>query len=91
MHKASKLVGAAVLTDEDLKSNARLEVKLVAAGAIAGRLVDDDGLPVGGGTLHVWMSDSDRPPSLGFGMCLRRGGHHRRPGSLPGRGIRAGR
>ena len=62
-HKARKLVGAAVLKDEDLKSNAPLEVKLVPAGAITGRLLDDDGLPWAGATLSVWMSDPDRPPS----------------------------
>ena len=60
-HKARKLVGAAVLKDEDLKSTAPLEVKLVPAGAITGRLLDDDGLPWAGATLHVWMSDPDRP------------------------------
>ena len=64
-HRARKLVGAAVLKDEDLKSNAPLEVKLFPAGAIAGRLLDDDGLPWAGATLHVWMSDPDRPPSIG--------------------------
>jgi hypothetical protein len=64
-HRARKLVGAAVLKDEDLKSNAPLEVKLFPAGAIAGRLLDDDGLPWAGATLKVWMSDPDRPPSIG--------------------------
>ncbi len=60
-HKARKLVGAAVLKDEDLKSTTPLEVKLVPAGAITGRLVDDDGLPWAGATLEVWMFDPDRP------------------------------
>ena len=69
-HKARKLVGAAVLKDEDLKSTAPLEVKLVPAGAITGRLLDDDGLPWAGATLRVWMSDPDRPPSLGFGCAF---------------------
>jgi RNA polymerase sigma factor (sigma-70 family) len=69
-HGARKLVGAAVLKDEDLKSNAPLEVKLFPAGAITGRLVDDDGLPWAGATLDVWMSDPDRPPSLGFGCAF---------------------
>ena len=71
-HKARKLVGAAVLKDEDLKSTAPLEVKLVPAGAITGRLLDDDGLPWAGATLSVWMSDPDRPQD-GLRMCLRRG------------------
>ena len=69
-HKARKLVGAAVLKDEDLKSTAPLEVKLVPAGAITGRLLDEDGLPWAGATLSVWMSDPDRPPSLGFGCAF---------------------
>ena len=69
-HNARKLVGAAVLKDEDLKSTAPLEVKLVPAGAITGRLLDQDGLPWAGATLHVWMSDPDRPPSLGFGCAF---------------------
>ncbi len=66
-HKARKLVGAAVLKDEDLKSTAPLEIKLVPAGAIAGRFLDDDGLPWAGATLNVWMSDPDQPARLGFG------------------------
>ena len=70
MHKARKLVGAAVLKDDDLKSTTPLEVKLFPAGAITGRLVDDDGLPWAGATLRVWMSDPDRPPSLGFGCAF---------------------
>ncbi|HZW33872.1 MAG TPA: sigma-70 family RNA polymerase sigma factor [Isosphaeraceae bacterium] len=64
-HEARKLVGAAVLKDEDLKSTAPLEVKLVPAGAITGRLLDDDGLPWAGATLRVWMVDPGRPPSVG--------------------------
>jgi hypothetical protein len=60
-HRARKLVGAAVLKDEDLKSNAPLEVNLFPAGAITGRLLDDDGLPWAGATLAVWMFDRDRP------------------------------
>jgi hypothetical protein len=64
-HEARKLVGAAVLKDDELKSTAPLEVKLVPAGAITGRLLDDDGLPWAGATLRVWMVDPDRPPSVG--------------------------
>jgi hypothetical protein len=66
-HKARKLVGAAVLKDEDLKSTAPLEVKLVPAGAITGRLLDEDGLPWAGARLNVWMSDPDQPTRVGFG------------------------
>ncbi len=67
-HKSRKLVGAAVLKDEDLKTTAPLEVKLVPAGAIKGRLIDDDGLPWSGATLRVDMFDPDRPP--GFACIL---------------------
>ena len=66
-HKARNLVGAAVLKDEDLKSTATLEVKLVPAGAITGRLVDDDGLPWAGVALKVWTSDPDQPTRSGHG------------------------
>ncbi len=66
-HKARKLVGAAVLKDEDLKSTAPLEVKLVPAGAITGRLLDDDGLPWAGVPMKVWMSDPDQPTRKWFG------------------------
>jgi len=69
-HKARKLVGVAVLTDEDLRSNAPLEVKLVPAGAITGRLLDDDGLPWAGVRLNVWMSDPDQPTRSGFGCAF---------------------
>jgi hypothetical protein len=69
-HKARKLVGAAVLKDEDLRLSAPLEVKLLPEGVITGRLLDDDGLPWAGATLRVWMSDPDRPPSLGFGCAF---------------------
>ncbi len=90
-HKARKLVGAAVLKDEDLKSTAPLEVKLVPAGAITGRLLDDDGLPWAG--VHDECLDVRPGPAhtVRLRMCLRRGGHHRRPGSLPDRSVRAGR
>ncbi len=69
-HKARKLVGAAVLKVEDLKSTAPLEVKLVPVGAITGRLLDDDGLPWAGVPLRVWMSDPDQPARSGFGCAF---------------------
>jgi RNA polymerase sigma factor (sigma-70 family) len=68
-HQARKLVGAAVLKDQDMKSTTLLEVKLVPMGAITGRLLDDDGLPWAGATLDVWMSDPDRPPGA-FGCSF---------------------
>jgi RNA polymerase sigma factor (sigma-70 family) len=63
-HKTRKLVGAAVLTGEDLKATTPLEVKLVPAGTIRGRLLDDDGIPWAGATLRVDMFDPDRPPGF---------------------------
>jgi hypothetical protein len=69
-HKARKLVGAAVLQDEALKSHAPLEVTLVPAGAITGRLLDDDGLPWAGVAMKVWMSDPDQPTRSGFGCAF---------------------
>jgi hypothetical protein len=60
-HKARKLVGAALLKDDDLKSTAPLEIKLVPAGSIKGRLLDDDGLPWSGATLDVELFDPDWP------------------------------
>jgi RNA polymerase sigma factor (sigma-70 family) len=64
-HKARKLVGAALLKDQELKSTTPLEVKLVPMGAITGRLVDDDGLPWAEATLRVWMFDPERPSGFG--------------------------
>ncbi len=55
-----KIVGAAVLKDQDLKSTTPLEVKLVPSGAITGRLLDDDGLPWAGAKIHVSMLNLDR-------------------------------
>jgi hypothetical protein len=61
-HRARKLVGAAVLEDEEMKSTTALEVKLVPKGAITGPLLDDDGLPSAGAALDVTMFDLDRSP-----------------------------
>src|SRR5262249_6129077 len=63
-HKARKLVGAALLKVDDLKSTAPLEIALVPAGTIKGRLLDDDGLPLSGATLNVGLFDPDRPQGL---------------------------
>jgi RNA polymerase sigma factor (sigma-70 family) len=60
-HALRKLVGAVILKDEELKSTAPLEIKLVPAGTVTGRLVDDDGHPWAGATLRVEMFDPDRP------------------------------
>ncbi|MHC5542061.1 hypothetical protein ACYOEI_27895, partial [Singulisphaera rosea] len=64
-HKARKLVGAAVLKDDNLKSGIPLVVKLVPTGVIAGRLVDEDGLPRAGAMLRVWMNDPGGSPGHG--------------------------
>jgi RNA polymerase sigma factor (sigma-70 family) len=52
-HKDRRLVGWAVITDEELKSDATMVVHLQRAGSIKGRLVDEDGLPMAGATLYV--------------------------------------
>jgi RNA polymerase sigma factor (sigma-70 family) len=52
-HKERRLVGAVTLKDEDLKSEATLEVRLGPPGCVKGRLVDEDGLPLAGATLSV--------------------------------------
>ena len=48
-----RLVGAVTLKDEDLKSEAPLEVRLGPPCSVKGRLVDEDGLPLAGATLSV--------------------------------------
>ena len=52
-HKGRRLVGAVTLKDEDLKSEAPLEVRLGPPCSVKGRLVDEDGLPLAGATLSV--------------------------------------
>ena len=56
-HKERRLVGAVILKDEDLKSEATLEVRLGPPGSVKGRLVDEDGLPLAGATLSVTSYD----------------------------------
>ncbi len=60
-HQARKFGGALLLKDEDLKSTALLEVKLVPMGAVTGRLVDADGLPWARARLHVAINYPDHP------------------------------
>jgi hypothetical protein len=60
-HEARKIGGVLVLKDEELKSTAPLEVKLVPTGTITGRLVDNDGLPWAGVELHVAINYPDHP------------------------------
>jgi protocatechuate 3,4-dioxygenase beta subunit len=52
-HKERRLVGAVIIKDEDLKSEAPLEIRLGPPGSVKGRLVDEDGLPLAGATLSV--------------------------------------
>jgi hypothetical protein len=63
-HKDRKLVGSVVLNDEEMKSTTPLEVKLVPAGAITGRIVDEDGQPLVGSRLHVTMYALNRRTNL---------------------------
>src|SRR5262249_31701721 len=58
-HKGRRLVGSVIIKDEDLKTDAPLKVLLGPAGAIKGRLVDEDGLPLGGATLSVTTYQPD--------------------------------
>ena len=71
-HKERRLVGAVTLRDEDLKSEATLEVRLGPPGCVKGRLVDADGLPLAGATLsvmsHYGPGDFDSL-STGPGAC----------------------
>ncbi len=62
--KARKVVGSVVLKDEEMKSTTPMEVKLVPAGAIAGRIVDEDGQPLAGARLHVTMYELNRRTNL---------------------------
>jgi RNA polymerase sigma factor (sigma-70 family) len=52
-HQGRRLVGSVVITDDDLKDDAPLGVRLGPAGSVKGRLVDEDGLPLTGATLSV--------------------------------------
>jgi RNA polymerase sigma factor (sigma-70 family) len=63
-HKDRKIVGSVVLKDEDMKSTTPLEVKLVPAGAVTGRVVDEDGQPLAGARLHVMMYERNRRTNL---------------------------
>jgi hypothetical protein len=63
-HRARKLGAALLLRDEDLRSSAPLEVKMVPTGTISGRLVDADGLPWAGARLHVAIFYPDHPHSV---------------------------
>jgi hypothetical protein len=52
-HQGRRLVGSLLIKDEDLKSDAPLEVRLGPGGILKGRLVDEDGLPLAGAKLTV--------------------------------------
>ena len=52
-HRDRQLVGAFIIKDEGLTSEALLEVRLGPPGSVKGRLVDEDGLPLAGATLSV--------------------------------------
>jgi hypothetical protein len=74
-HQARGLVGSVVINDENLKAEVPLVVRLVPAGSIRGRLVDEDGLPLAGARLGVmtWSLDGrNLPPGANHGgfYCL---------------------
>jgi hypothetical protein len=52
-HPGRRLVGSAIIQDEDLKGDAPLEVRLGPGGTLMGRLVDEDDLPLAGAKLSV--------------------------------------
>ena len=52
-HKERRLVGAITIKDEDLESEALLEMRLGPPCSVKGRLVDEDGLPLAGAALSV--------------------------------------
>ena len=58
-HSGRKLAGAVVLPGEVLNTSTPMEVKLLPAGAITGRLVDDGGSPLAGAKLRVMTYDLD--------------------------------
>jgi hypothetical protein len=58
-HQGRRLVGSVVLGDKDLGSDDALVVRLVPAGWITGRLVDEDGLPLAGARIGVLTYDLD--------------------------------
>jgi hypothetical protein len=66
-HKDRKLVGSVLLGDEEMKSTAPLELKLVPAGAITGRIVDEDGQPLAEARLHLKMYEPNRRMNLPHG------------------------
>jgi len=85
-HEARKIVGSVVLNDEDMRSASPLEIKLVPAGTLTGRLVDDDGLPWAGAKLHFSTLDQDGrnfPESNGM-IVADAEGRFRVEGFVPG-------
>jgi hypothetical protein len=64
-HKGRRLVGSTIIKGEDSASEAPLVVTLGPPAAIAGRLVDEDGLPIAGaslGTLTITIDGDNLPP-----------------------------
>jgi hypothetical protein len=51
-HKDLRLAGSVVLKDDDLKTDKPLVVRLDRAGAIKGRMIDEDGVPLVGAKLN---------------------------------------
>jgi RNA polymerase sigma factor (sigma-70 family) len=67
-HQGRRLVGSVIIKGEDSKSDEPLVVRLDRPGSIKGRLVDEDGLPLAGGTLGsltIGLDGNNLPPGPG--------------------------
>jgi hypothetical protein len=75
-HQERRLVGSIVVGDKDLGSDEPLVVRLLPAGSITGRLVDDDGLPLAGARIGVMTYDptgDNLPPGPNHGGSYSEG------------------
>jgi RNA polymerase sigma factor (sigma-70 family) len=67
-HEGRRLVGSVIIQGKEAASAVPLVVRLDRPGAIQGRLVDEDGLPVAGATLETlsfYLDGSNLPPGPG--------------------------
>jgi RNA polymerase sigma factor (sigma-70 family) len=52
-HQGRRLVGSVIITGEDVRNDAPIEVRLERAGTVKGRLIDEDGSPLSGVKLSI--------------------------------------